>query len=105
MADVAAGMLGPFGQKHRLDAALEEFIIQLRRGSRWSHRVGNGHCGESDGEDERATRHSTLHMQGISSPIVLQMPASTSRDSVGAYDPIVWTMSGSMRLPSSAADP
>jgi hypothetical protein len=47
MTDVAAGMVGPFGQKHRLDAAFEKFVVEFRRGWRRCNRVGGGERGHS----------------------------------------------------------
>ena len=34
MTDVAAGMVRPFGQKDRLDAAFKKFVVKFRRSSR-----------------------------------------------------------------------
>src|ERR1700730_7331155 len=61
MTDVAAGMVRPFGQKDRLDAAFEEFVVKFRRSLRRGNWAGNGQRGQNRHAYESTTRHSTLH--------------------------------------------
>jgi hypothetical protein len=61
MADVAAGMVRPFGQKDRLDAAFEKFVVKFRYSLRRGDWVANGQRGQNCHAYESTTRHSTLH--------------------------------------------
>jgi hypothetical protein len=54
-------MVGPFGQKHRLDAAFEKFVVEFRRRLRRGHWAGTGEHREGRHAYQSTTRHSTLH--------------------------------------------
>src|SRR5260370_991717 len=59
MTDVAAGVLRPLGQKDRLDAAFEIFVVEFRRRLRHGD-GGNGKRRDNRYACESTTRHSTL---------------------------------------------
>src|ERR1700704_2741403 len=63
MTDVAAGMVRPFGQKDRLDAAFEKFVVKFRRSSRRGDCGGDRQRGQNRHAYERTSRHSTLHQR------------------------------------------
>src|SRR5258707_14314759 len=63
MTDVAAGMVRPFGQKDRLDAAFEKFVVKFRRSSRRGDCGGNRQRGQNRHAYESTSRHSTLHQR------------------------------------------
>src|SRR6266849_689021 len=56
MADVAAGMGRPLFQEDRLDAGLEEFVVERRRRAR--RHVGHGSRRQHDGRHDDAYRMS-----------------------------------------------
>ena len=58
MTDVATGMVRPFGQKDRLDAALEKFVVEFRYHLRRGGWVANGQRGQDCHGYESTTRHS-----------------------------------------------
>src|SRR6202011_1854917 len=61
MTGVASGMVRPFGQKDRLDAAFEKFVVKFRRSLRRGIWIGDGQRGQNRHAYESTTRHSTLH--------------------------------------------
>jgi hypothetical protein len=60
MTNVAAGMVRPFGQKNRLDAAFEKLVVKFRYSLRRGGWVGNGQRGQNRHAYASTTRHSTL---------------------------------------------
>src|SRR5438477_4379194 len=63
MTDVAAGMVRPFGQKDRLDAAFEKFVVKFRRSSRRGDCGGDRQRGQNRHAHESTSRHLTLHQR------------------------------------------
>src|ERR1700732_4595285 len=61
MTDVASGVVGPFGQKDRLNVAFEIFVVKFRRSLRRGNSVENGQRDQNRHAYESTTRHSTLH--------------------------------------------
>jgi hypothetical protein len=56
-------MVRPFGQKDRLDAAFEKFVVKFRRSSRRGDCGGDRQRGQNRHAYESTSRHSTLHQR------------------------------------------
>ena len=80
MADVAAGMVRPFGQKDRLDAALEKIVVEFWRRLRRGDGAGNGQRGHNRQPYESIDPDIQLSIRaaGDLAWIVLQTRTSTS---------------------------
>jgi hypothetical protein len=61
MTGVASGMVRPLGQKDRLDAAFEIFVVKFRRSLRRGNWVENGQREQNRHAYQSTTRHSILH--------------------------------------------
>jgi len=65
MTDVATGMVRPFDQKDRLDAAFEKLVVELRRRLRQGDCAKNGKLGQNRRACESATFISPSALQEI----------------------------------------
>src|SRR5271167_1416599 len=82
MTDVTAGMVGTFGQKYRLDAAFEEFVVECRRRLRRDNWAGTGQRGKSrHAQNRHADESTTRHFNAPSA-----LPGDPDRTSNANFD-------------------